>query len=67
MIGVLPVATGDPELDPSVRAIAASGTDGLARLRDWADRQPAAAYRIRWLTWSSDRPSRTPARSTRSG
>ena len=41
----LPVATGDPELDPSVRAIAASGTDGLARLRDWADRQPAAAYR----------------------
>ncbi len=41
----LPVATGDPELDSSVRAIAASGEDGIARLRDWAARQPPAAYR----------------------
>ena len=41
----LPVATGARGLDPSVRAIAASGTAGLVRLQDWADRQPAAAYR----------------------
>jgi 2-keto-4-pentenoate hydratase/2-oxohepta-3-ene-1,7-dioic acid hydratase in catechol pathway len=41
----LPVATGDPRLDSSVRAIAASGADGLGRLRDWSDRQPPAAYR----------------------
>jgi 2-keto-4-pentenoate hydratase/2-oxohepta-3-ene-1,7-dioic acid hydratase in catechol pathway len=41
----LTVASGDPGLDTSVRAIAASGPDGLARLRDWADRQPPAAYR----------------------
>jgi 2-keto-4-pentenoate hydratase/2-oxohepta-3-ene-1,7-dioic acid hydratase in catechol pathway len=41
----LTVATGDPGLDPSVRAIAASGPDGLGRLRAWADGQPAAAWR----------------------
>jgi 2-keto-4-pentenoate hydratase/2-oxohepta-3-ene-1,7-dioic acid hydratase in catechol pathway len=41
----LPVATGDPDLDPSIRAIAASGPDGLGRLRAWADRQPAAVWR----------------------
>jgi 2-keto-4-pentenoate hydratase/2-oxohepta-3-ene-1,7-dioic acid hydratase in catechol pathway len=41
----LPVATGDPGLDTSVRAIAASGPEGLARLQDWAARQPDAAHR----------------------
>ena len=33
----LPVAPGDPELDPSVRAIAAGGPDGLGGSRAWAD------------------------------
>ncbi len=41
----LTVATGDPGLDASVRAIAGSGPGGLGRLRDWADRQPASAWR----------------------
>ena len=41
----LPVATGDPDLDASMRAIAGSGTDGLRRLEVWLANQPADAYR----------------------
>jgi 2-keto-4-pentenoate hydratase/2-oxohepta-3-ene-1,7-dioic acid hydratase in catechol pathway len=41
----LPVTTGDPALDASVRAIAASGPHGLGRLGAWAGRQPASAWR----------------------
>jgi 2-keto-4-pentenoate hydratase/2-oxohepta-3-ene-1,7-dioic acid hydratase in catechol pathway len=41
----LPVATGDPGLDASVRAIAGSGPDGLRRLQVWVANQPDEAYR----------------------
>ena len=41
----LPIATGDPGLDTSVRAIAASGPDGLRRVQAWVASQPDAAYR----------------------
>ena len=41
----LRVATGDPRLDTSVRAIAASGMDGLRHVRAWAASQPDGAYR----------------------
>ena len=41
----LPVATGDPRLDSSVRAIAGSGPDGLSSLRAWVANQPDRKYR----------------------
>ena len=41
---VLPIAIPDRRLG-SLRAIAASGADGLARIRHWATDQPDAAYR----------------------
>ena len=41
---VLPLAVPDPGLG-SVRGIAASGADGLERVRAWVEREPAQAYR----------------------
>ena len=41
----LPLATGDPALDASVRAIAGSGPDGLRRINAWVANQPDTAYR----------------------
>jgi 2-keto-4-pentenoate hydratase/2-oxohepta-3-ene-1,7-dioic acid hydratase in catechol pathway len=41
---VLPLALPDARFG-SVRAIAASGPDGLRRIQDWAERQPKAAFR----------------------
>jgi 2-keto-4-pentenoate hydratase/2-oxohepta-3-ene-1,7-dioic acid hydratase in catechol pathway len=41
----LPLGTGDPGLDDSVRAIAASGADGLRRIAAWVADQPDDAYR----------------------
>ena len=41
---VLPIAIPDRRLR-SLRTIAASGADGLARIRHWATDQPDAAYR----------------------
>ncbi|MDP9482955.1 MAG: fumarylacetoacetate hydrolase family protein, partial [Chloroflexota bacterium] len=41
----VPLTTGDPALDTSVRSIAGSGSDGLGRLRAWVATQPAEAYR----------------------
>ena len=41
----LPVATGDPGLDASVQAIAASGPHGLQRIQAWVASQPDGAYR----------------------
>ena len=41
---VLPLALEDPRLG-SLRGIAASGTEGLDRIRRWAADQPDAAYR----------------------
>lgn len=41
----LPLATGDPRLDASVRAIAGSGPDGLRRIEAWVASQPDEAYR----------------------
>ena len=42
---VVPLATGDPALDTSLRAIAASGPDGLRTIRAWLDGQPDSAFR----------------------
>jgi len=39
------LATGDPSLDMSVRAIAASGPDGLRTIRAWLDGQPDSSFR----------------------
>jgi 2-keto-4-pentenoate hydratase/2-oxohepta-3-ene-1,7-dioic acid hydratase in catechol pathway len=41
---VLPLTLPDTGFG-SLRAIAGSGAEGLRRVRDWADRQPAGAYR----------------------
>jgi 2,4-didehydro-3-deoxy-L-rhamnonate hydrolase len=40
----LRVATGDPELDMSVRAIAARGAEALGRIGTWVASQPHAAW-----------------------
>lgn len=40
----LPLEVAEPGLD-SVRRIAAGGDEGLRRVRDWVERQPAEAYR----------------------
>jgi 2-keto-4-pentenoate hydratase/2-oxohepta-3-ene-1,7-dioic acid hydratase in catechol pathway len=41
----LPLATGDPRLDGSVRGIAGSGPEGLRRIEAWVASQPDEAYR----------------------
>lgn len=41
----LPIATRDPGLDASVRAIAGSGPHGLRRIEAWVANQPDEAYR----------------------
>ncbi len=41
----LPLATGDPGLDTSLRAVAGSGADGLRRIGAWVANQPDAAWR----------------------
>jgi 2-keto-4-pentenoate hydratase/2-oxohepta-3-ene-1,7-dioic acid hydratase in catechol pathway len=41
--GLLPLAMSDDRFG-SVQAIAASGADGLQRVRDWVQRQPARAH-----------------------
>jgi 2-keto-4-pentenoate hydratase/2-oxohepta-3-ene-1,7-dioic acid hydratase in catechol pathway len=41
----LPLATGDPGIDSSVRVIAGSGPDALRRIGAWATNQPDEAYR----------------------
>ncbi len=42
---VVPLATGDPVLDTSVRSIAASGRDGLRHIQAWLHAQPDEAFR----------------------
>jgi 2-keto-4-pentenoate hydratase/2-oxohepta-3-ene-1,7-dioic acid hydratase in catechol pathway len=41
---LLPLSIPDPRL-ASLRAIAASGADGLERVREWVERQPERVYR----------------------
>jgi 2-keto-4-pentenoate hydratase/2-oxohepta-3-ene-1,7-dioic acid hydratase in catechol pathway len=42
---VVPLATGDPGLDTSIRSIAAGGRDGLRRIQTWLHAQPDEAYK----------------------